>query len=445
MTKSKQTAARPQPSTHIHCAVSTTNDRAAPSAKISAPRLPPGDLLPGDCDTHLVPTHSGRTTYLAIMYDLAVVSAKGARRWQHGHPWIYRSDVTTGPSAPAGAVRVARPARQADRRRAVESRRRRSRCAWWTARSARELDRAWWRHRIGAAIDRRPALAASVATRIVSCTAKRDACPSLICDRYDRWLVVQLMSAGLEAFRDAIVDSARRDRATRRHSRAQRRPAARERRSCRSGVELLRGDVPDEIEVSEHGVRFLAAPWRGQKTGAFLDQRENRVLDRRTRARPRARLLQLSRLVRAAPRAASRRASIAVDVSAEALARAARELRAQRHHERRARRGRHVRLSARATDRRRTLRHDRARSAGVREERARRFPARSAATRTSIFARCASSRPAACCSPRAAASISRSRSFSRCSHDAAADSGRRIALRAITGQPIDHPEVSDDS
>ena len=43
-------------------------------------------------------------------------------------------------------------------------------------------------------------------------------------------------------------------------------------------VELLAGDVPREIEVHEHGVRYLAAPWDGQKTGAFLDQRENRAL-----------------------------------------------------------------------------------------------------------------------------------------------------------------------
>jgi 23S rRNA (cytosine1962-C5)-methyltransferase len=41
---------------------------------------------------------------------------------------------------------------------------------------------------------------------------------------------------------------------------------------------LLFGDVPHEIEVQEQGVRFVAAPWTGQKTGAFLDQRENRAL-----------------------------------------------------------------------------------------------------------------------------------------------------------------------
>jgi 23S rRNA (cytosine1962-C5)-methyltransferase len=41
---------------------------------------------------------------------------------------------------------------------------------------------------------------------------------------------------------------------------------------------LLRGDVPREIEVREYGIRYLAAPWEGQKTGAFLDNRENRFL-----------------------------------------------------------------------------------------------------------------------------------------------------------------------
>jgi 23S rRNA (cytosine1962-C5)-methyltransferase len=39
---------------------------------------------------------------------------------------------------------------------------------------------------------------------------------------------------------------------------------------------VLDGDVPREIEVHEYGIRFLAAPFTGQKTGAFLDQRENR-------------------------------------------------------------------------------------------------------------------------------------------------------------------------
>src|SRR4030095_697193 len=44
------------------------------------------------------------------------------------------------------------------------------------------------------------------------------------------------------------------------------------------GVEPILGNVPEEVEIIEHGVRYIAAPWHGQKTGAFLDQRENRAL-----------------------------------------------------------------------------------------------------------------------------------------------------------------------
>jgi hypothetical protein len=40
---------------------------------------------------------------------------------------------------------------------------------------------------------------------------------------------------------------------------------------------LLYGEVPEQVEVREGGIRYLAAPWKGQKTGAFLDQRENRA------------------------------------------------------------------------------------------------------------------------------------------------------------------------
>src|SRR5262245_13861194 len=185
------------------------------------------------------------------MYDSVVVSAKGARRWEHGHPWIYRSDVTSRPASPAGAVRV------------VGQRGKPIGVALWSPaseislrmvdRDARAtLDRAWWSRRIGDAIAQRaPVEAVANAYRLLH--GEGDACPSLICDRYDRWLVVQLMSAGLEAFRDVIVRVleelvaplgilARNDVPLR----------AKERLPVKT--ELLAGDVPHEIEVVEHGV-----------------------------------------------------------------------------------------------------------------------------------------------------------------------------------------------
>jgi 23S rRNA (cytosine1962-C5)-methyltransferase len=104
-----------------------------------------------------------------------------------------------------------------------------------------------------------------------------DGLPSLVADRYDRWVVVQLLSAGLEAFREEIVEAllsltgaegilARND------------ASVRAREGLERVVEPLAGEVPREVEIVEHGVRYLAAPHTGQKTGAFLDQRENRVL-----------------------------------------------------------------------------------------------------------------------------------------------------------------------
>ncbi len=138
------------------------------------------------------------------------------------------------------------------------------------------LDAAWWDTHIGEAIARRAILAGKTsAYRLVH--GEGDALPSLVCDRYGDWLVVQFLSAGLETFRTTIVASlVRLTRCT--GILARNDPAVRAREGLARETALLFGDVPQEIEVHEHGVRFVAAPWTGQKTGAYLDQRENRVL-----------------------------------------------------------------------------------------------------------------------------------------------------------------------
>lgn len=206
---------------------------------------------------------------------IAVVSGRGARRWAAGHPWIFRSDVATAPGSDAGTVVVHD---QRDQPLGV---------ALWSPRSEislRLLDRDpsaivdadWWTSRIAAAAARRAPLAGHTnAWRIVH--GEGDALPSLVVDRYGDHLVVQMSSAGVEASGADIVRAlvklfnpagilARND------------SGSREREGLVRETVLLHGDVPQEIEVSEYGVRYLAAPWSGQKTGAFLDQRENRHL-----------------------------------------------------------------------------------------------------------------------------------------------------------------------
>src|SRR5688500_1778011 len=110
----------------------------------------------------------------------AIVTNKGARRWSAGHPWIYRSDVTARPDAPAGAVRVRAP--------------RGAPLGWalWSPASEialrlldrdpdARLDDAWWHRRIGAALARRAPLEGdATAYRLVH--GEGDAIPSLVVD-----------------------------------------------------------------------------------------------------------------------------------------------------------------------------------------------------------------------------------------------------------------------
>jgi 23S rRNA (cytosine1962-C5)-methyltransferase len=205
----------------------------------------------------------------------ATVSAKGARRWAAGHPWIFRSDVIVPPTTNAGAVRV------------MDQRGKPLGVALWSPRSEISLrlldsdpdariDDPWWHRTLERALARRSTLGRETnAYRLVH--GEGDLIPSLIVDRYDRWLVVQLMSAGLECFRASIM-RALVELALPQGILARNDVPLRRKEGLDTNVELLHGTVPDEIEVDEHGVRYLAAPWRGQKTGAFLDQRENRVL-----------------------------------------------------------------------------------------------------------------------------------------------------------------------
>jgi 23S rRNA (cytosine1962-C5)-methyltransferase len=96
-------------------------------------------------------------------------------------------------------------------------------------------------------------------------------------DRYDRWLVAQILSAGLETMREqilgALIERFQPEGILLRHD-----VPARRRERLPEDVEEVHGTVPREIEVREGPVRYLAAPWEGQKTGAFLDQRPNRTL-----------------------------------------------------------------------------------------------------------------------------------------------------------------------
>lgn len=141
-------------------------------------------------------------------------------------------------------------------------------------RTARVVDAAWWRERLLEAAARRGNIDAT-AYRIVH--GEGDALPSLVVDRYNRWLVVQILTAGLDTLREAImtalIDTFHPDGLLLRND-----APVRRREGLPLESSLIHGAVPAEIDVREGAVRYLAAPWTGQKTGAFLDQRPNRLL-----------------------------------------------------------------------------------------------------------------------------------------------------------------------
>ncbi len=246
------------------------------------------------------------------------VTARGAERWKQGHPWIYRSDVAEEPDKTPGIVPVS------DRKgkflgQALYSPKSEIRLRLLT-RGNEVIDATWWTGRIAASAQRREAITAS-AWRVVH--AEGDGLPSLVIDKYDGFVVAQLLSAGLESARDQIVEAInqalhpggillRNDAAIRRHE------------GLPAEVVLAAGQVPEVVEVIEDGMKYLAAPWSGQKTGAFLDQRENRILvGKHTRAGGRA--LDLFTYHGSFALHLARRAKevLAVDQSTEALARGA--------------------------------------------------------------------------------------------------------------------------
>jgi 23S rRNA (cytosine1962-C5)-methyltransferase len=199
------------------------------------------------------------------------VTPRGAERWVRGHPWIYRSDALDGPAG-AGLVAV-KDARGRFIGQALYSPKSEIRLRL-LERTDRAVDADWWREQLTASAGRRQHIDAT-AYRLVH--GEGDAIPSLVVDRYDRWLVVQILSAGLETMRDMIVEALVQGLAPEGILIRNDAPVRR-REGLPLETLLAYGSVPREIEVREGSVRYLAAPWEGQKTGAFLDQRCNRVL-----------------------------------------------------------------------------------------------------------------------------------------------------------------------
>lgn len=200
------------------------------------------------------------------------VNRKAAGRVASGHPWIFSSDVTDrGQAAPGEAVKV------------VDARGRALGTAHYSSSSqiclrmlsarVEPLDGAFYARRLDAALAyRRRVVAGTDAYRLVH--AEGDLLPALIVDRYADCLVLQTLDQGMDRAKPVIVGALKELLSPR--AIVERNDAAvrqREQLPLESGA--LFGEAPEFVEVRMNGLALRADLLRGQKTGVFLDQREN--------------------------------------------------------------------------------------------------------------------------------------------------------------------------
>ena len=207
------------------------------------------------------------------MDESVVVTHRGEERVRSGHPWIYKSDVAEVHASGGATVRVV-GARKRLIGHALYSDR--SEIALrLLARGAGAADLSLWRARLEQAIRFRQSLNIdATAYRLVH--GEADLLPSLIVDRYGDYLVVQALSQGVDRLlpdiTNLLVELVRPVGILARND-----PRVRLLEGLEQRVDVLYGSVPDVIEVREGSIAYLVDPHRGQKTGLFLDQRENRV------------------------------------------------------------------------------------------------------------------------------------------------------------------------
>src|SRR5687767_13055720 len=258
--------------------------------------------MSGDCTMGVMPS--------------VVITARGEQRVRAGHPWIYRSDVTDVDAAAGDIVQVLGP-RQRTLGYALFSDRSQIPIRM-LSRGDAVADASLLRTRLETAIQYRQSLALDAdAFRLVH--GEADLLPSLIVDRYGDYLVVQALSQGMDRLLPAVVTMlvdmlgpagilARND------------PKVRALEGLEQTVEVLHGSIPDLVAVREGSVEYDVDLRKGQKTGLFLDQRENREAAARY---ARGRLLDCFSYsggfaLRLAPQCAEVEA---LDISADAVAR----------------------------------------------------------------------------------------------------------------------------
>jgi 23S rRNA (cytosine1962-C5)-methyltransferase len=254
------------------------------------------------------------------MTTTVLITKRGAQRVHARHCWIYRSDVADHSHAKAGdVVRV------------IDSHHRVLGSALYSSRSQIalrmvsfddvEINRDFWLSRLASSERLRERVVRdTTAHRLVY--GESDLLPSLIVDRYDDCLVIQTLSQGMDALKQMWVDLLA-ERYSPRAILERNEARVRDLEGLPRVTGVVYGSDPGEVVIDESGVRLNINLVEGQKTGSFLDQRENRIA---ARGYSRGRALDCFTYQGAFALHLAREAEqvIGVDVSATAIAQARR-------------------------------------------------------------------------------------------------------------------------
>ena len=205
---------------------------------------------------------------------LITLSPKGAAWWRRGHPWVYRDDLLPGQAAEAGDIVAVQDHQGRFLGQAFYSAVSRLALRRLTL-DAAPIDEAFWAARLQQALGfRERVVRDSTACRLVY--AEADGFPGLIVDNYDGHLVLQVHHPGPDRWLACFLALLRQLLPV--HSITLRNDSdVRRLENLPLEVQVVYGRLPEALTIREGDGEFLVDVIRGQKTGLFLDQRENRL------------------------------------------------------------------------------------------------------------------------------------------------------------------------
>ncbi len=205
---------------------------------------------------------------------IAYLRSRKEERVLQGNPWVFKSDIdrVSGSCEPGDVISV------------KSARGRMLGCAFYNPQSQislrfltfqdQKVNASFIRQRIHRAVEYRRAFADMQSCRLIF--AESDGLPALIVDSFGDVLSLQCLCLGMEKYKRTVVEALTEEMHPRGiYERSD--VAVRQLEGLEQTTGVLYGEVPERVEIQENGVRFLVDVKNGQKTGFFLDQKENRA------------------------------------------------------------------------------------------------------------------------------------------------------------------------